>query len=76
MILTTPSSNINSSIGSWRPGSLADSQFKAPLVSDVGMAVVGFQDGYFVQAPDPPYATPGGAGVILLFVGGVDGPCS
>ena len=70
MILAT-SFNTKSSIDSWTPGVLGNNQFKAPLVSGVGILAVANNRTCFLEGPNPPNLTV--TGTLSLFVGGIDG---
>ena len=66
------SDNTSSSVDSWTPGNLGSYKFKAPLVAGVGMLVVAYDDEiHFLESSNVPSLTT--AGILNLFVGGIDG---
>ncbi|KAL9120203.1 MAG: hypothetical protein Q9187_003246, partial [Circinaria calcarea] len=67
----TISSDMSGPADSWMPGNLGSYKFKAPLVAGVGMSVIANNGEYFVESSYVPNLTI--AGVVSLFVGGIDG---
>ncbi|MCJ1377042.1 hypothetical protein MMC17_000132 [Xylographa soralifera] len=56
----------------WKPGNLGSYQFRAPLTRGVGMSVMATNgSSYFVEMSNAPNLTV--AGVLRLYVGGIDG---
>ena len=70
-IILTVTPGLNSSVESWTPGNLGGYLFKVPLVEGTGMSIVAVNGTSIVDNMSAHSLTD--TGMLLLFVGGIDG---